>query len=103
MNLNLQKQALFAGLAATGMVALTIEGKRFIADANSFDKSARTVHHGEFQGVKVDSPATLEIGGNVIAWPDNSEPAAVAFTEAAYGVAAIGYLKLKGGTVKMPV
>jgi hypothetical protein len=101
--MNIHKQQLLARLAAATLVPLTIDDKTFMADANSFAKEDRTVLHGEFMGTKVESPAILEIQGNVIVWPEEDETPASSFTPAGLGVLAVGYLKSKGHTVSAPI
>ena len=82
------------------LVPVTINGATVLINPASINKAERTVHHGEFNGVKVNSPATFEAGDSMIIWADADKPAVITMSKAALGVLATQYLEKSGYTVK---
>lgn len=86
-------------IRARKLVPAMIGGLAVAVDLNSIDKSKREIHHGEFNGTKVNSPATLEIGDSIGIWPEADKKAHFTMTQAGFGVTAIDFLEKHGYTV----
>jgi len=98
--MNKKQRFASSNLGKSKMIPLSISGAVLMASLASIDKNQRTVHHGEFEGTKVNSPATLQIGDSVIYWPDADKPdLAVTTDDAAFSLMAKQRLESKGYTV----
>lgn len=78
------------------LVPVSIGGITIRVDPTSIGKDNRTPHHGEFKGVKVNSPETFQIGDSVILWPEAGKPLAISIGKAALGVLATQFLQAEG-------
>lgn len=84
---------------ARKLVPALIGGLAVAIDLNSVDKGKREIHHGEFNGTKVNSPATLEIGDSIGIWPEADKSTHFTMSQAGFGVTAIDFLEKHGYTV----
>jgi hypothetical protein len=84
---------------SNALLLAAISGTLVRIDPKSISDDQRTLHHGEFEGVKVNSPATCQIGNSVIFWPDSRKSTAVSTSEAGFGLTAKNFLESKGYTV----
>lgn len=72
-----------------------------IALASLASNPNRVVHHGQFEGKQVNSPATLEIGDTVVVWPEaERKDIAVTIKKADFGLLAKQHLESQGYTVQ---
>lgn len=82
------------------LIPVSINGTLVKIDPSSIGREKRTIHHGEFKGMQVNSPETYQIGESVVLWPEAGKPFAVAMSKAALGVLSTEFLKSEGFTVK---
>ncbi|TSA44094.1 hypothetical protein D4R49_00735 [bacterium] len=92
----MQKKQRFAGIK---LVPVSINGLTVPINLAAIDKNARTVHHGEFEGKKVNSPATLKIGDSVAIWADTDKQPAITMSQPAMGLMCQQYLESEGYAV----
>lgn len=82
------------------LVPALINGLTVLISLAAVDKTKRTVHHGEFEGEKVNSPATLQIGDSVAIWPEaDNKNVAITIPKPAMGLMCQQYLESAGYTV----
>lgn len=82
------------------LVPVTIDGITVRIDPNSIDRESRTVHHGEFKGTQVNSPATCRMGESILIWPDAKRTAVISMGRADLGVLATQFLSDEGQIVQ---
>jgi hypothetical protein len=85
------------------LIPVSVGGQTAQINLSSLDMNARAVHHGEFQGTKVNSAASLAFGDSQVIWPNaNKTGVAVSIENAAFGVLATDFLTAQGFTVTPP-
>ena len=77
-------------------VTVAIDSAMIKVNSASIDRKVRTTHHGEFKGIKVNSPETYQIGDSVIIWPEAGKPFAISMNKAVLGVLATQSLQSEG-------
>lgn len=85
----------------TKLILANVNGIAIQMNAASIDLGERTLHHGEYKGVKVKSPASCQIGETLVFWPDAKKPFVVSMNKADFGVLATQFLQAEGHTVTL--
>ena len=84
------------------LVPVSVNGVTLQINPSSIGKEKRTVHHGEFKGVKVHSPESCKVGDSVVVWPEAGKPLAMVLSKAEMGVIATQFLESEGYQVSEP-
>lgn len=87
----------------TKLAPVSINGITVPIDTAAISKDKRTVHHGQYKSVQVNSPETCQIGDSVVIWPESGKAVSVTMSKAALGVLATQYLESEGHTVTLKV
>ncbi len=85
----------------TPLVSIQVNGVSMRIDPASIGKSHRKVHHGEFKGTQVNSPATFAVGDSVILWPDADKSTVTTIGKAELGVLATSFLRDEGFDISL--
>ena len=89
------------GFAGIKLLSVMVNGAAAKIAPSTISSGARTLHHGEYQGVKVNSPASCKFGDSVILWPEAGKSEAVSMSKAAAAVFCKQYLESEGHTVTL--
>ena len=82
------------------LIPVSVKGQPVQINLSSLDMDARTVHHGDFKGIKVNSAASLSFGDSQVIWPEAKKTGvAMSIENPAFGVLAIDFLTSHGFTV----
>lgn len=81
------------------LVPISIAGVTLLADPNSIPLQNRQVIHGEYNGIKVNSPALAFVGDTAVLWPNERKSLAISMPKADLGLLSTTFLKTEGFNV----
>ena len=88
---------------STKLIPILLNGAQIQVNPASIDKSARTLHHGEYKGTKVNSPESFKTAESLVLWPEAGKSVVISMSKPAAMVFAQQLLESEGHTVTLKI